>query len=245
MPVVAAVLTLVVQISFAYHVFKTGRPYWWIFVIMSFPLVGCVIYYLVEIFPNSRDQRVVRKSARDISKTLLPDRDLRRRVEDVRICGSVDNKVALARECVECGMFDDAIGLYESCLTGLYANDPDLSFALAKVRLLNCDHDQVRELVDSLLVLHPAFRRNEVKLLRARALEGVNDLHAALAEYENIIDSFAGLEARCRYGLLLKRLGHVNQAAEVLSDVVMLGKRYAHESVSQTEWVSLARQNLE
>jgi len=43
MPILAA-LIFVIQICFAYHALKTGRPYWWLFIIMGFPVMGCVLY---------------------------------------------------------------------------------------------------------------------------------------------------------------------------------------------------------
>jgi len=39
------------------HALKTRRPYWWIFVIMAAPVMGCVIYYFVEVFPGTRGRR--------------------------------------------------------------------------------------------------------------------------------------------------------------------------------------------
>ena len=56
MPLIGAVVVLI-QFCFAYHALKTGRPYWWLFVIMAFPVMGCVIYYFVEVFPGSREAR--------------------------------------------------------------------------------------------------------------------------------------------------------------------------------------------
>ena len=39
MPILGAV-ALLIQLCFAYHALKTGRAYWWLFVIMAFPVVG-------------------------------------------------------------------------------------------------------------------------------------------------------------------------------------------------------------
>jgi hypothetical protein len=37
MPILAGIVILI-QFCFAFHALKTGRPYWWIFVIMAFPV---------------------------------------------------------------------------------------------------------------------------------------------------------------------------------------------------------------
>ena len=61
MPILGAVV-LLIQICFAYHALKTGRPYWWLFVIMAAPVVGCVLYYFIEVFPSTRDSRKAEKA---------------------------------------------------------------------------------------------------------------------------------------------------------------------------------------
>ena len=75
MPVVGAIVVLI-QFCFAFHVLKSGRPYWWIFIIMAFPVMGCVIYYFVEVFPGSREHRSANKVARSLSRVLQPDAEL-------------------------------------------------------------------------------------------------------------------------------------------------------------------------
>ena len=49
MPYILAALSLAVQIYFIVHVFRSGRPYWWAFIILSAPVVGSLAYYLVEV----------------------------------------------------------------------------------------------------------------------------------------------------------------------------------------------------
>src|SRR5262245_42386893 len=131
MPVIGAVVILI-QFCFAYHVLKSGRPYWWIFIIMAFPVMGCVIYYFVEVFPGSKEHRQANRAARHLARVLQPDADLKKRVEELEICGSLDNKIALAAECMNHQMYAEAARLYESCLNGAYAGDATILFGFAK-----------------------------------------------------------------------------------------------------------------
>ena len=71
------ILTLIIQCCFIYHVFKTGRPYWWALVILSFPMVGCIVYYFVEVFLGSREHRAANRAGRDIARALNPDKELK------------------------------------------------------------------------------------------------------------------------------------------------------------------------
>ena len=80
------VLTVIIQAFFIFHVFRTGRPYWWAFIILSFPFGGCLIYYFVEIFPASREHLSARRAARKFAKAIQPDADLERRAEELAVC---------------------------------------------------------------------------------------------------------------------------------------------------------------
>jgi hypothetical protein len=154
MPVLAGVVVLI-QFCFAFHALKTGRPYWWLFVIMAFPVMGCIIYYFVEVFPGSREHRSAHKAARRISKALQPDADLRRRAEEVEICGSVDNKTALAVECMNHQMYPEAVRLYESCLTGAFANDATIRFGLLRALVESKEWSKAESVLNDLKAGHP------------------------------------------------------------------------------------------
>src|SRR4026207_1920762 len=108
MPLVGAVV-LLVQLSFAYHALKTGRPYWWLFVIMGFPVMGCVLYYFIEVFPTSRESRKAEKAVRALAKSFDPGQGLRENVANLEDCGSVDNRISLARSCMDRRMYPEAI----------------------------------------------------------------------------------------------------------------------------------------
>src|SRR5512134_114851 len=101
-------LTVIIQICFVVHALRTGRPTYWVFVIMAAPVIGCVAYYFVEVFPSTRGsveaERAVTSAIRNIGKAVDPTRDLRQRAADVETCGSVENRLALARECMAAGL---------------------------------------------------------------------------------------------------------------------------------------------
>src|SRR5207247_21744 len=108
MPLLGAVV-LLIQFCFAYHALKTGRPYWWIFVIMGFPIMGCVIYYFIEVFPKTREsakaERAINKFVSDLSRAIDHGKELRQRV-----AGAV--RLVLARALERSGGVNAAEGDY-------------------------------------------------------------------------------------------------------------------------------------
>jgi hypothetical protein len=78
MPIMAGIIILL-QLTVVYHAFRYRRPYYWIFVIMAFPVLGALVYFLVEVLPGSRSERDLKKIGNDIAKAINPDRAVKRR----------------------------------------------------------------------------------------------------------------------------------------------------------------------
>ena len=245
MPILGG-LVLLIQLCFAYHALKTGRAYWWLFVIMGFPVMGCLLYYFVEVFPTSRESRSAQKAARAIARALDPDRPLRERVAELETCGSVENRMALARECMESRMYADAAVLYRSCLSGIYESDPEIRHGLASALLHDSKQEEALALARRLRASHPGFRASEVALIIARALEEANQLDEALREFGVLADSYPGEEGRWRYGELLGRLGRAAEAQEVFRRMLRNAERLPpHYRDAQKRWLELARQSVQ
>lgn len=243
MPLIGA-LSLVIQFCFAYHALKTGRPYWWLFVIMAFPVMGCVIYYFVEVFPGSREQRSAHKTARKIVKALQPDAELKKRAEELTICGSVDNRLALAEECLAHKMFPEAIRLYESCAEGAFAADGSVLYGLAYAAVEGGEWAKADAALAKLRKDLPDLRAQEVGLLGARSLAGQGRIDEALAAFRALLPQFVGLEARYRYGELLSKLGQHEAANHVFNEVITHSKRFASSLDEEQEWVVGARRAI-
>jgi len=243
MPLIGAIVVLI-QFCFAYHVLKSGRPYWWIFIIMAFPVMGCVIYYFVEVFPGSREHRSANKAARTLARALQPDADLKKRAEELELCGSLDNRIALAAECMNHQMYAEAARLYESCLNGAYASDPTLLLGLAKAAVEGGDWTKATVAIGRLRAEAPKVRPQEVRLLEARLLEGRGENDAAFAIYRELVPVFVGLEARYRYASLLLRLGKNEAAMDMFNEVMKHSQRFAPSIEEEERWVDAAKQAI-
>src|SRR5262245_30443459 len=245
MPILGAVV-LLIQLCFAYHALKTGRPYWWLFVIMGFPVAGCLLYYFIEVFPNTRESVKAEKAVQALVKSFDPDKSLREKVANLEDCGSVDNRMALAASCMERKLYRDAASLYRSCMNGLYASDPNLRFGLAGALLAGEDYQEAHAVAQALRQSHGSFRAAEIQLIAARALENLGRFDEALAEYRVLADTYVGEEGRWRYGALLVRMGRTADAAEVFQRMLRNAKRQPEQyREAQREWLALAEQQLQ
>lgn len=238
-------LHLLIAIGLAIHAMKTGRPYWWLFILLFVPGLGSLAYVVVEIIPELFHSRTARTVGGNIEKMLDPDREWRERVRQAELVDSVDAKRALAEECERKGKWADAIGLYQAAATGIFADDPVILLGLARAQLGAGDPTSSLATIEKLEVAQPGFRSQEAHLTRAKALEAAGRIDEALQEYEDVSRYYTGFEARARYGLLLMKQGRADEARKLFQDVVRAsGARPVVITPADKEWIRIARANL-
>jgi hypothetical protein len=222
-------LTVIIQICFVVHALRTGRPTYWVFIIMAAPVIGCVAYYFVEVFPSTRGsakaERAVNAAIRNIGKAVDPTRELRERAADVETCGSVENRLALARECIAAGLGAEAVKLVDSCLTGPFANDPDIKLLRAQAALAANDTQLGLLTIEHLRTVHASYKPSEVLLLKARLHEAAGQREPALSAYAEALPLASGEEVRVSYASALAGAGQQQHARELLEATLKNAER--------------------
>lgn len=240
-----AVVLLLIQIAFAVHVVKSGRDRYWIYLILFLPAIGCAVYFITQVLPEMGQSRTVRHATRSLLKAVDPERELRRRKEELATADTIENRMRLAEECIEAGFYADAIGLLLECLRGPHQDDPHLLLMLARARFAAGFFADARQTLEQLIERNPAFKSHEGHLLYARCLESLNQSEAATAEYEVLLHTFPGEEARVRYALMLARMGQTEQARRLFNDALLRARRAPNYYRQQERpWLALAEQHL-
>ena len=70
------VLVLALQAIAAIHALRTGRPYWWFYVILFLPGIGAVVYLFSEVLPETRRNPELKRLGADLPRgvVVLPGR---------------------------------------------------------------------------------------------------------------------------------------------------------------------------
>lgn len=152
----------------------------------------------------------------------------------------IENRVKLADECIGAGFYTDAIDLLERCIRNGH-DEPDIYLKLAQAQFgANLPQDTVKTL-DELITKNPQFRSADGHLLYARALEASNQPLRALEEYQALIPTFPGEEARWRYATLLNQQGQTNKALQVLEEIQLRARRAPkYYRQKEQEWIKQA-----
>jgi hypothetical protein len=237
-------LSIAAQVFCGIHAVRTGRERW-LFVIIFFSFIGCLIYFFVELLPEMRHQPVTYKAGSALLKLLDPGRELRYLRDQAARTDTISNRKALADGYVQAGFFKEAITLYLTCLQGTYADDPSIMEGLSLAYFFQQDYAEAKKSLLRLKEIKAEKTPNEFKLLLARTYEALGEQENAVNEYVNLLRLHSGEEARYRYALLLKKLGRTQEASELLKAIVaetrIQPKFYRR---AQKKWVALAKKEI-
>ena len=244
MPAVIAISTILDIIMIA-HVLRTGRDRYWVYIILAIPIGGAGIYFLLEFFPEFRRSRIGKKATTHVRNAIDPDYELKRLAKDLATSNNTQNKLRLADECNHRGLHQEAVQLYEGCLTGMYKTDPNIMLKLATALFHQQGYAKAKQTLDELIAANPDYKSPEGHLLYARTLEALEETEQALEEYSVLADYYTGLEAKCRYALLLKKQGHTEKAEalfkEIIDKVIDMPSYYRKDNKT---WLEIAKQQL-
>jgi hypothetical protein len=234
--------SLVFLVVCGVHVIKTGRPTYWLWIILFFSLPGCLIYFFVEMLPDLRRNSTAKRFGADLINVVDPGRNLRRLQEQLEIADTVTNRQALARYYLRAGQYDEAVDLYQRCLEGVFTDDPVLTLELSYALFLQGNYEQAKENLDRLANIDLGIRAPDRNLLYARTLEQMGDVEAALTAYEKTLPDSRGEETRCRYAALLEKAGRVEDAKHIYEEILRRTKRApGHYRRAEREWTTTAR----
>ena len=236
---------LIAQILCAVHVVRTGRPYYWIYIVIFAPMVGMLVYFAVEVLPDLLGTRTARGAVAGVGRALDPGKAVRIAEQNLAMTPTTGNKAALADAYLDVGRVEEAAALYHDALQGVHATDPSLMHGLARAEFERKNFAEVERVLDALREANPHFQSAECHLLYARSLEAQGKVEAALHEYQALAPYYPGQEARCRYALLLDKAGDHRESQRLFREIcqsIEMSPRHARRL--QREWYDIARRAL-
>ena len=237
------------SLGFIVHCIKTGGNTIWVYVLVvliTFPFVGSAIYFGAEILPGLLRSRTSQRAMRGIRTTLDPEGSLRKYENEMQVTGNVASRQRDADELVKLGRAAEALPIYQTCLTGVFQDDPKLLQGYAHAQFEAGDAAAARRTLDDLIVKHPDFKSADGHLLYARAVEAEGDVAKALSEYATLAEYYPGAEAGVRYARLLNRSDQRPLAQQTLKALLDRAKfAPAHYRKAQREWLDEAHRELQ
>jgi hypothetical protein len=222
-PLLGGIL-LAIDLIAIVHIVRNGHPQWWIYVVLMAPGVGAAAFFLLEVLPGMRSTPAGQRVVEHVRRKLDPEKNLRERARAFDQADTPKHAIELAEELVRSGWHDDALALYARVMTGIYAHDPALLIGKARAEFSKGDFAAARGSLDRVQEHNPGYVSREGHLLYARTIEALGEVQQAIEEYEALIPTFPGPEAKVRFALMLHRIGDTRRAKALFAEVVQ-----AHE----------------
>ena len=218
---VLAPAILIAQIACVIHLLKTGRPYWWLWIIFAIPLVGVAAYIYVEIRPTwgkldlesilwkfkSRHERIaIRQQHLDESST-------------------VRNRLALAGELHEAGQYDRECQVLSEGLRGAFKDDVTLLLKLAEAHLEAGRAEEAKKVVDGVVPPRSPDVQLQHALLKARTLARLGNHTEAEELLQELVGRKKSEAPRYYYAEFLLATSRRGEALPVLQDILRQYRR--------------------
>lgn len=218
------ILSIIIQVAFVIHIVKTGRDTTWIWIVMMLPVAGSIAYLLLEVLPKLSESRAGRQAKQKVRAAVDPNADINSAANDFSLSETVENSRRLAEECHSKGLFRDAKALYLKCLNGVHSEEPCLLYGLARSDFELGNYDEVKLQLERLIEANPDYKNQDAHLLYARTLECLNEIKAALHEYETLHGYFLGPQASYYYAQLLLKEGKEEISNAIFKEILLQAK---------------------
>ena len=225
MPFAGLGLHIIIALFFAVHALKTGRQMYWLIILFSFPLLGSLVYFFAEYFPSSKVERGVRQASNKAIQLLDPTRELREARQAFDLTPTVQNRMRLAAALDGAGEYHEAVEQFDACLSGPFANDPEVCFGAAKAKLHVNQAQTAVQLLQDIRIKQKEFRPEQLSILLAQAHAANKDEANARAEFVYAISTFDSAESRAQYALWAANIGDLHTAKNLRS---VLEKDWQH-----------------
>ncbi|MDB5251765.1 MAG: hypothetical protein JWP27_934 [Flaviaesturariibacter sp.] len=233
-------ITVALQAACAWHCIRRGTQQKWIWVIVFLPIIGCLIYLFSEVLTD----RGLRGAGSGLGSLLNPGGSVRRLEKQVAFSDTFQNRIALADACLESGDTARAVALYESILTGLFAENEYVIGQLVQAYARQERYEDILPLARKIAGLL-SFTRSKAHLCYAIALGKCGHTEAAEAEFAQMNGRYGSFEPRYQYGVFLRETGRTDEAAAQFRSLVdefkYLGGRERHLN---RPWYARAKDGL-
>ena len=189
---ILSLLLMAVNLFFIVHAIKTGRPYYWIWIIFVMPVLGAAAYFLVEMRPNIRSIDWSNLRWRFAS----PQTRVSILSQEANASPTVKNWTRLAREYESQGRWTLAANMYRECLTGVFNNDPRLLICLASALLEEGKFEEAHDISSSIPAQRDFKLEDDRKMALFRSQLAIGKSDVAIAGLEELANRKSDLAPR-------------------------------------------------
>ena len=212
----AGPLILAAQIACVIHVIKTGRPYWWLWLIFGIPLIGLAAYFYLEVRPSLGKpsfQTLLWKLKSSRERIGILERELAE-------SSTVRNRLALSDELHAAGRFDRECEVLSEGLRGAFKDDATLLMRLAEAHLEAGRINEAQQTFDKVVPEKSPDSQLQLAMLNARVAARQGKQAEADSLFQELLSKKGSEGPRYYYAEHLLRNGRRDEGVSILKDIL-------------------------
>ncbi len=209
-------LILIFQGFCIYHAYKNGKSYYWFFLIIFLPFIGCIIYLFTQVFSKNDIDKVQNELTHIVNPTKRII-DLEKKLE---FSDTFENKIRLADAYLYSSKTDDAIELYKNSLEGTFKDDYYTITKLIEAYTLKNENEKVIEYAKR-IEKKANFKKSKSQFLYGLALANLERLDEAEEILKQIDTRYSNYEERLVYAEFLLKRKKITEAKEIYNDILI------------------------
>lgn len=207
-------LILAIQFFCVYHVFKHKNEYYWVFLIIFVPVIGCAVYLISNVY-NKRDAE---KVASDITSIINPTKKVRDLESKLQFSDTYQNRLNLADAYFEISDYSNASLHYEQLL-----EDKSQSNVFVKKKLLESyyyahEYEKAIEIAETIKD-HQEFVNTISQFTYGLCLEKLNKFDEAETNMKVINQRYSHYNERLVLAEFLLSQQKNDAAYDILNDI--------------------------
>ena len=188
-------LPYVLQLILIIHIIKTRQDFTWLCLLVFLPYIGGLAYLILVFIPSLRSSQNLHSAGDAIVNKVQPNRRIAELEKLVRRQETITNQVLLADAYTADGRFEQALKLYDTCLTGAYENDPEISYKRAVALFESGKKEEAKAALEKLCE-NVTFNESSKKLFIAKVNEDYDFIKEMFFDQSNFE---AGFIAACYF----------------------------------------------
>lgn len=232
---------LLVQLACVVHVIRSGRPYYWIWIILAFPFIGLGAYLLLEVRPSwgKLNWEAI------WWKLKTSQQRIAHRREQLEFAATQKNRFLLAEELAAAGKQNEACEVLAGGLHGAFKDDAETLLRLSQAQLeagraAEADATYARIQPDRSSEFQTRYR-----LLRARLWAALGQRDKAESQFQDSLKSRRSEAPRYFYAEFLLATDRATEGQKILTDILHQYRRGTSVwRYQEREWYYAAKKLL-
>jgi hypothetical protein len=217
---IGGTIVVAAQIACLIHVIRTGRPWWWLWIIFGIPMIGLVAYFFLEVRPS-----LGKPNFQTILWNLKSSRERIGILEaDLAESTTVRNRLALADELHTARQFDRECEVLSEGLRGAFKDDATLLMRLSEAHLEAGRIGDAERLLNSVTPERSPDSQLQYAMLQARIASRLGHPDAE-SRFQELVGRKRSEGARYYYAEHLLAAGRRDEAVDILKDIQLQYRR--------------------